>query len=162
MILRDEGVGIHVVKELEKNYRFPQNVDILDGATGGYFLLNDVAEYKHVIMIDAATDNLPAGSVRLIRPRFSSDYPAMMSAHEFGLKQMIDAMLFLEKMPDMYLIVVSVKDFQQLGLELSEEVRESIPKVIAQIISLVEQIIPEYHERKDHILASSTMGVVGA
>ena len=34
----------------------------------------------------------PPGTVRLIQPRYATDFPPLMSAHEIGLKDMIDAM----------------------------------------------------------------------
>ena len=161
LILRDEGVGIHVVQKLEQTEVFPEGVDVLDGATGGYFLLNDVVGYEHVIMIDATLDNRPPGTIRVIRPRYSADYPALMSAHEFGLKNMIDAMLFLEKMPDMHLIVISVAEIQQMSLSLSPAVEAAIPEVIRKVKQIVKQLIPDYYDQK-RTVASYEMGAGSA
>lgn len=160
LILRDEGIGIHVVRRLEETETFPEEVDVMDGATGGYFLLNDVIEYEHVIMIDATLDHLPPGTVRVIQPRYSSDYPPLMSAHEFGLKNMIDSMLFLEKMPDMYLIVISVKDVQKMGLALTPAVEAAIPEVIRKVKKIVKQLIPGYNDSQ-HAFATDEMGQGG-
>ena len=113
-ILRDEGIGIHVVKELEENYHFPEYVDIQDGGTGGYFLLHDVAQYKHVIIVDAAIDNNPVGTVRVLHPKYSKDYPPILSAHEFGLKQMIDMLVMFEEVPQIHLVIVSVADYPKI------------------------------------------------
>lgn len=160
LILRDEGVGIHVVRRLEETETFPEEVDVMDGATGGYFLLNDVIEYDHVIMIDATLDQLPPGTVRVIQPRYSSDYPPLMSAHEFGLKNMIDSILFLEKMPDMHLIVISVKDVQKMGLTLTPEVEAAIPEVIHKVKKIVKQLIPHYNDT-EYAFATDEMGSGG-
>lgn len=145
-IMQDEGIGIHVVHQLERTEKFPEGVDVLDGATGGYFLLNDVIDYEHVILIDATLDNNPVGTIRVIQPRYADDYPPLMSAHEFGLKNMIDAMVFLEKMPATHLIVISVKEVEQMGLSLTPEVEAVIPQVIAKVKEIVKQIIPEYDD----------------
>ncbi|MEG1585876.1 MAG: hydrogenase maturation protease [Bacteroidales bacterium] len=160
MILRDEGVGIHVVHKLEQTETFPEDVDVVDGATGGYFLLNDVIEYKHVILIDATLDNLPPGTVRVIRPRYSTDYPPLMSAHEFGLKNMIDAMIFLEKMPDMHLIVVSVAEVQRMSLSLSPAVEAAIPEVIRNVKNIVQQLRSDDYDQ-ELTVASHPMGEGG-
>lgn len=156
-VLRDEGVGIHVIHKLEETESFPPEVDVMDGATGGYFLLNDVVEYEHVIMIDATIDQFPIGTVRVIRPRYSEDYPPLMSAHEFGLKNMIDAMLFLEQMPDMHLIVISVQEVERMGMSLTPAVEAAIPEVIRKVKEIVKQIIPTYHEQPAEI-AADTVG----
>ncbi|MGL4292299.1 MAG: hydrogenase maturation protease [Bacteroidales bacterium] len=156
-ILKDEGVGIHTVRRIEETEKFPSGVDVVDGATGGYFLLNDVIEYEHVIMIDATLDSNPPGTVRVLRPKYSSDYPPLMSAHEFGLKNMIDAMLFLEKMPDMHLVVISVAEVQRMSLTLTPAVEAAIPVVIEKVKEIVHQIMYQYDE-SESTFATSEMG----
>lgn len=143
LILRDEGIGIHVIQELEKDDAFAQKVDLLDGGTGGYFLVHEVAKYKHIVLVDASLDDFSTGTVRVIHPKFASDYPPMLSAHEFGLKHMIDALIFLETIPEIHLVVISVEDYQEIGLEMSEQVSEAIPIAIKSVKEIVEQIVQE-------------------
>ena len=81
LVLKDEGVGIHIIHRLEQ-MQLPEGVDILDGGTGGIFLIGTLQQYRHIIMIDATLDSLPPGTVRRIKPRFSIDYPLLLSAHE--------------------------------------------------------------------------------
>ena len=38
LVLKDEGVGIHIIHRLEQ-MQLPEGVDILDGGTGGIFLI---------------------------------------------------------------------------------------------------------------------------
>ena len=90
LLLKDEGVGIHVIKALE-NEKLPAHVHLMDGGTGGLHLLSWLQGYDRIIMIDATLDNNPPGTVRLIQPRYATDFPPLMSAHEIGLKDMIDA-----------------------------------------------------------------------
>jgi hydrogenase maturation protease len=144
VIMQDEGVGIHVVRLLEQTETLPEGVDVLDGATGGCFLMGDVAAYERVILIDATLDDCPPGTVRLIHPRYADDYPPLMSAHEFGLKNMLDALSFLEVMPETYLIVVSVSEVKTMGLELTPEVRAVVPDVVRLVKNLIAELIPGY------------------
>ena len=139
-LLRDEGFGIHAIKALEAEGSIP-GVDFLDGGPGGLFLIGELQTYKHIIMIDASLDKFPSGTVRLIIPKYSKDYPPHLSAHEFGLKDMIDAMIFLEKLPNIHLIAVSVKEFHELSMELSPSIHALIPRVsqmVKNIISVIQ------------------------
>ena len=95
LLLKDEGVGIHVIKALE-NEKLPAHVHLMDGGTGGLHLLSWLQGYDRIIMIDATLDNNPPGTVRLIQPRYATDFPPLMSAHEIGLKDMIDAMILTD------------------------------------------------------------------
>ena len=101
LLLKDEGVGIHVIKALE-NEKLPAHVHLMDGGTGGLHLLSWLQGYDRIIMIDATLDNNPPGTVRLIQPRYATDFPPLMSAHEIGLKDMIDAMILTEDLRPQY------------------------------------------------------------
>ena len=136
LLLKDEGVGIHVVRELE-NETLPDHVSLLDGGTGGIHLINWLQDYDRIIMIDATLDRNPPGTIRTLRPRYSKDFPVLMSAHEIGLKDMIEAMIITEKLPDVELIVVSAKDVQDMGVELTPDVQAAIPHVIKSVKELV-------------------------
>ncbi|MDO5570360.1 MAG: hydrogenase maturation protease [Bacteroidales bacterium] len=141
IVLRDEGVGICVINNIINRNILPEGVDIMDGATGGYFLLNDIVDYKKVIIVDASLENTPAGTVKVSHPKYSYDYPPMLSAHEFGLKNMIDAMIFIEKIPDIYLITISVSEFQEMGFDLSEDVKKAIPIATEKVLHLSKKIL---------------------
>ena len=134
--MNDEGVGIHVISRLEKE-GIP-GIDLMDGGTGGFYLLGIIESYKTVIIIDASLDHYPSGHVRVLHPRFAKDFPKQLSAHEIGLKDLIDAATLLGNMPQLHLVTISVKEFQELGMDLSPEVENAIPEAIKCIRELVE------------------------
>jgi Ni,Fe-hydrogenase maturation factor len=43
-------------------------------------------------------------------------------------------------MPDMHLVAISVKDFQDMGLELSPEVEAAIPVAIEKVREIVKGV----------------------
>lgn len=136
LLLKDEGVGIHVIHALEKE-TLPSGVHLIDGGTGGFHLIAWLEEYNRIIMIDATLDNNPPGTVRQLKPRYASDFPPLMSAHEIGLRDMIEVMQLTGKMPEIHLIVISALDISEVGMELSPEVEKAIPDVIARVKELL-------------------------
>ena len=134
LLLKDEGVGIHAINELEKE-TLPPDVSLMDGGTGGLYLISWLQEYDRIIMIDATLDSNPPGTIRLIRPRFASDFPHLMSAHEIGLRDMIEAMSLMGNLPEILLIVISVADINEVGTELSPELQA----VLTEIVELVKK-----------------------
>ena len=136
LLLKDEGVGIHIIRALEKE-NLPFGIDLMDGGTGGLHLLSWLEEYDRIIMIDATLDQNPPGTMRLIHPHYASDFPPLMSAHEIGLRDMIEAMTISGKIPEILLIVVSVADINEVGVELSAEVEAAIPEVIERVRRLL-------------------------
>ncbi|RHR61253.1 HyaD/HybD family hydrogenase maturation endopeptidase [Parabacteroides sp. AF17-28] len=134
LLLKDEGVGIHVIRALE-NEELPPNVSLMDGGTGGLHLIAWIQDYDRIIMVDATLDDNPPGTIRLIRPRYATDFPPLMSAHEIGLRDMIEAMILTGKLPDIQLIVISAADISEVGMELTPVVEAAVPKVVELIRS---------------------------
>ena len=140
LLMGDEGVGVHTIKALEGK-TFPDDVDILDGGTGGFHLMAYFQEYENIIMIDATMDKKPAGTVSIIEPKFASDFPKTLSAHDIGLKDMIESVTIIGKLPKIYLITVTIDTIQSMQMELSTKVKDAIPEVIKKIDALVSVIV---------------------
>jgi hydrogenase maturation protease len=139
MLMGDEAIGIEVVKVLDK-IKLPQNVDVVDGGTGGFHLLSYLSDYKKIIFVDASLDDRPEGTITVIQPKFSSDFPKSLSAHDIGLKDLIESASLLGDLPRMYLVIISIKKFQNLSLEISSQVSQSIPKAVETVKSLVNNM----------------------
>jgi hydrogenase maturation protease len=139
LLMGDEGVGVHIIKALQGK-TFPQNVELLDGGTGGFHLMAYFQEYENIIMVDATIDKKPAGTVSVIEPKFASDFPKSLSAHDIGLKDMIESVTILGTLPKIYLITVTIDSIQAMQMKLSDKVNDSIPEVIEKIYGLVSVV----------------------
>jgi hydrogenase maturation protease len=136
-LMGDEGIGVHVMQEMAK-MKLPDYVDILDGGTGGFLLLNCFEAYQTIIFVDATMDGKPAGTISLIRPKFASDFPSALSVHDVGLKDMIEAVYLMEEKPDLHLFTVSIEELVPMTIELNQNVENAIPKIIEQILAHAE------------------------
>ena len=65
-------------------------MECLDGGTGGFILLEPLQNADRIILIDAAADENPIGTVTRTTPRFSRDYPPTLTAHDIGVKDLLD------------------------------------------------------------------------
>jgi hydrogenase maturation protease len=124
----DEGVGVHAVRALAPA-SFPAHVRLLDGGTGGLQLLGCLHDYRRLVIVDATMDGRPPGAVALRRPRFASDFPRTLGAHDIGLRDLIEAAVLLGELPDIDLITVSIAAPQPMSLQLTTEVRRALPEV---------------------------------
>lgn len=133
-LMGDEGIGVHIIQEMAKR-QIPEYVDILDGGTGGFLLLSCFQVYPTIIFVDATMDGKPEGTISLIRPKFASDFPSALSVHDVGLKDMIEAVYLMDKVPDIHLFTVSIKEINPMTIELNDKVRAAIPELIERILS---------------------------
>ena len=133
ILMGDEGVGIHVVRELEKS-DLPDNVECLDGGTGSMVLLQPMQEAEKLIIIDATIDGSPTGKVNRLIPKFSKDYPVTLTAHDIGLKDLLDTFYLLGREPNVILFAVSIAPLKAgLSIDLSKEMSTALPHIIEQI-----------------------------
>ncbi len=86
-----------------------------------------------MILIDAAMDARPPGTVSHLLPRFASDFPKSLSAHDIGLRDLIEAASILGPLPPIDLVTISIAALQSLSLDVSPPVQAALPEVEALI-----------------------------
>ncbi len=137
-LMGDEGVGVHAIEALLKE-KIPENVHLIDGGTGGFHLLSFFHDYDPLILIDATMDEEPVGTVRLIEPRFASDFPRTLSAHDIGLRDLIETAILSAPLPKIYLIVISIREIRSMVMDLSPEIAQTIPAIVQMVKKIVEK-----------------------
>lgn len=132
LLMGDEGVGVHAIRALEK-VEFPDSVQLMDGGTGGFHLLSLFQDFDPIIVIDATMDNRPEGEIVLRRPRFASEFPRTLSAHDIGLRDLLESATLLGPLPTLFLVTISIKDLQTMSTELSPAIRKALPAVVETV-----------------------------
>jgi hydrogenase maturation protease len=134
VLMGDEGVGVEVARRLQA-LPLPGDVDCLDGGTGSFALLEPMGRAARIVLVDAAVDEGPPGSVRRLTPRFSRDYPRSLTAHDIGLKDLLDAFHLLGEPPPVVLYAVSVRPPAEPGMDLSAPVAAAVPEVVRRVLA---------------------------
>ncbi len=132
VLLGDEGVGVHVVRELAER-ALPEGVECLDGGTGGFVLLEPLENADRIILVDATADDQPIGTVTRTRPRFSSDYPRTLTAHDIGVKDLLDAFYIGGGGRDVVLYAITIDPRQPIRMGLSSAVGAGAAMAVEQI-----------------------------
>ena len=113
-LLCDEGVGIHVIKEIQER-NLPPEIDIIEGGTDGFGLLNIITSCDHLIVIDSLKGGGSPGSIY----RFHID----------------DA----PNTPETIVIGVEPKNLKT-GMHLSPEIKKKIPRIIELVLDEIDKI----------------------
>lgn len=140
VLMGDEGVGVHVVRALEK-MTLPDPVVCMDGGTGGLMLLPDMREAGKIILIDASADGGPPGTVRRLSPKFSKDYPRTLTAHDIGLKDLLDAFYLFGEEPDVTLYAVTVELPPDVSVTLTPTVEAVVPTVAGMVVKEIDELL---------------------
>lgn len=137
VLMGDEGIGVKSIEGIKKE-DLPDHVDVLDGGTGGFHLLHLFNDYERFIMIDAALNDSPAGTVKVIKPKFASEFPKSLTSHDIGLRDLMQSAELLHDLPEIDLIAVTIFDCQSVNLKLSPQLEEAIPEVHKLIFEMIK------------------------
>jgi len=125
LLVGDEGVGVHVARAMQESGGI-DGVNIVDGGTGGFHLLEYFENYDRVVLVDATLDGQPPGTLTLLKPKYSADYPPTLSAHDIGLKDMLDSAFLLGSHPEVVLFAISIARLEVMSMELSDPVAAAV------------------------------------
>jgi hydrogenase maturation protease len=134
VLLGDEGIGVYVVRALEK-HTLPAGVECLDGGTGGFVLLGPLQEADRIVMIDATDDGNPPGTVTRTMPRFSKDYPPTLTAHDIGIKDLLDVFYIQGGDHEVILYAITIDPKQPIRMSLSPEGEAAAEVAVASILA---------------------------
>ena len=134
VIMGDEGVGVHVVRALEQE-KLPAGIECLDGGTGGFILLEPLQQADRILLIDATTDENPIGTVTRTTPKFSSDYPPTLTAHDIGVKDLLDAFYMQSGYREVILYAITIDPRQPIRMELSSECEKARDEAVQRIVA---------------------------
>jgi hydrogenase maturation protease len=132
--MSDEGIGVHVVTALQ-HYPLPPGVECLDGGTGGFLLLEPLQSADRILMIDAAADGNPIGTITRTTPRFSRDYPPTLTAHDVGVKDLLDVFHMQSGEREVVLYAITIDPHQPISMSLSEAGARAAASCTYQILS---------------------------
>jgi hydrogenase maturation protease len=134
-LLGDEGIGVQVVEEL-KGLELPDGVTVVEGGTAGLGLIGLMEGYRRVIIVDAADMGHPPGRVVKFTPSEAQfkTVEAPLSLHQIGLGEVLTMAEALEVAPAELVIIGIQPSRVEVGVGLSPEVEEAIPRIIKIIL----------------------------
>jgi hydrogenase maturation protease len=141
-ILRDDGVGIYVVRELKKHVSDP-NVTMDEAFTSGMNLLDMIRGYDRAILIDAVKTNGNAGEVK----RFLLNDLSKVHSCNLHDVSLLEAVKLAEKLGgdtvphEIVVVGVLVEETPSMfGEGLSPAVASAVPKAVDMTLSELGRI----------------------
>jgi hydrogenase maturation protease len=133
MLLKDEGIGVHLAQSLQARID-RAGLEVIDGGTASeaYYLAEGADK---LIVVDAVKAGFEAGAVYRLRPEDLAEGEAPLSIHELGLLHGLRNMEHRGTRPmDVVIIGVEPKEIGW-GLELSPELEQRMPQIIEIVLA---------------------------
>lgn len=152
VLLGDDGVGPLALARLERDYRFPPEVRLVEGGTLGLALLGELTQAEHVIMVDAvATDQAPGTLVRLDGEEVRDAVRERLSVHQVGVADLLDAARLIGRYPASVVLLGLVPG--SIGLRVGRTAA-----VDAALTELVSAVVLEVRSLGLEVLAQTGPG----
>ncbi len=135
----DDAVGCAVYEKLKKQPI--KESTLVNLQLGGVALLEHLNGQELLIVVDAVSLGASPGHVHVLDWKNLPTYSGIaVSAHGLGLEDtvQIGQTLYPERMPQRVVLVgIEGKCFNQLGWDMSEEVRASVESAVATVCSII-------------------------
>ncbi len=132
LILKDEGIGVHVVRALQEK-KLPPEVDLVDGGTATMDLLSVIYESERIIVIDALKAGGEPGTIYRCVPEDLMETPERpLSLHQLGLLDVLGMSRQLGGNAAVVIIGVEPKEMSW-GFELTQELQAALPKAVKAV-----------------------------
>lgn len=135
-ILSDEAAGVRAVEALEKAFRMPANVLVIDGGTSGMEMIEDLSNADLLIVIDVVKTGAAPGTVVKIA---GADIPVFfrnkLSPHQIGLPDVLASLELLDAIPK-EIVVLGVEPITlELGMDMTPTVAATIPQLVDMAVT---------------------------
>ncbi|HKL51989.1 MAG TPA: HyaD/HybD family hydrogenase maturation endopeptidase [Wenzhouxiangellaceae bacterium] len=138
-LLGDDGAGIHAIERL-RGKNLPDHVELVDGGTLSFTLLEQVENAEFLIIVDAAELDSEPGTVRLLENAEMDEFLATSrrpSVHEVNLLDVLTAARLRRRMPARYAMV----GIQPLDVEWSSNPSEPVDKAVDEAVEIIVRLV---------------------
>jgi len=141
--LRDEGVGIHVLRELQKR-DLPPGTALIEAGTAVDTLWDELVSARRLIVVDAVEGGGPPGSVYRFHYEACPEPAGVgLSGHEVGFRDKLAALGLIGcQLPEV--VVVGIEPARiEPGMDLSTQLQERLPAVVEFVLGEVGSPLAE-------------------
>ena len=147
LLLRDEGVGVHVATNLME-FPLPDDIEVIEGGTDGFKLFHLIMEADRLIVVDCVKGGGEPSSIY----RFDLDdyehFPDIYktSVHQISIEEVITLSGAFRKPPQTTIIGVEPAEIE-MSMELSPAVEAKLPKVMELVLEAAGLDPEDYRDR---------------
>ena len=146
LVMSDDGAGVRVVQKLQREYCFPDTVEIMDGGTLGLDLLPKLEGIGRLIVVDAVeTGKQPGTCIRLTGAELPIALETKVSPHQMGLKDLLSVAELLGHQPGEMVLIGVQPGSIEMDTELTAAVEVKIDEMVSMVLNELDRwvVTPE-------------------
>jgi len=141
-LLSDEGIGIHVLRELQKSNDIDGDVEYLDGGTLSFTLATPIENCNQLLVIDASEIQSEPGTVKVFENEEMDTFITTgnkKSVHEVGLVDVMSIAMLTGNLPQKRALIGIQPESLDWGNDPTDSVRQAIPVACEQAQELIKK-----------------------
>jgi hydrogenase maturation protease len=158
ILYSDDGFGIRVIEQIQRDYEFPDDVLVVDGGVLGINLLGVISKPNHLVVVDAIRNRGNPGDLhRLEGDAIPERIRAKNSLHQVDFLEALTLCQAIDKVPQTVIIGVEPEDIQTLSLVLTPTVQAQVEPVIRMVLAELDRLGVSYRKKEgpDHVPCDS-------
>ncbi len=167
VLLRDEGVGVRVVREIEGltasgRVELPAGTRLVDGGTLGLDLLPLIDDSRALLMVDAIDLGRAPGSVEVMHGgALQGAIAGHISPHQVGVGDLLAAARLMGTLPEAVALIGIQPAEIAVGLALTDVVEAAVPAAVHAVVMELRRLaaaVPGTGPILDRSVATAAMG----
>lgn len=143
LIQQDDGVGVHVIREME-SWDLPETVELFDGGTAGLDLTGTIEGRETLIVIDAVDAGAKPGTMFRFTPEdITVKFTHYDSLHQMGLLETLNMAKMQGIGPEQTIIFGVQPRVVDWGTELTPTVSVILPRLFELIREELDRVLSE-------------------
>lgn len=141
ILLKDDGIGIHIINNLINEYMNEMKIECIDGGTQVIDLLAYFLEYQKVIIIDCLRGGHEPGTVYKITPKELQNFKKEnLSLHDVQVLDVIKQANLIGFYPEVTIIGIEPEEISY-SLELSDKLNQELQSIVKTTIELINEVL---------------------
>ncbi len=139
ILFMDEGVGVYASRLLQENYTFEPEIEVIDGGTLGFNLMEYYHDYEKVIILDTVSIKDEPGSIYFLPSEALmglGDYK--QTVHEVEVLGMLELSSMLEQVAEVNVIGIIPEDIQSVQIDLTKTLKQAFPGLIEKTLQSLQ------------------------
>ncbi len=136
ILFTDEGVGVYAGRYLEANYRFSPPIEIIDGGTLGFGLMEYYLSYDKVVILDTLSiEDAPGSVYHLPADELLGLGNYRKTAHEVEVVEMLEICSLQGSTAEVSVVGIVPEDITTVEMALSVPVRENFTVLARRVLA---------------------------
>jgi hydrogenase maturation protease len=136
ILLKDEGVGVHVANAVKERYTLSPEVEIIDGGTMGLDLLPFFEGRDKILLVDAVDFGREPGHVGMLgKGEIPAVLESKLSMHHISLSDVLFTASFMGIGPDELCLIGIQPESLDIGLDMTGTVGDKFETLVDMTIN---------------------------